>query len=540
MNDDQIIKKFIEWRKDWNRFAYEMLQLRLDKEQRDIIDSLQHNPRTSVVSGTARGKDYVTAAGCICFLYLTPEWDTSGEMIGNTKVAMTAPTDRQVGNIMFPEISRMFNKAKHLPGRLVGYDIRTGNKEWFLTGFKADEHQHEAWSGFHAVNTMFAITEASGVADTVFEAIEGNLQGNSRILLVFNFNRPVGYAADSQRSAKWAKYRLNSLTAPNVIEKKIIYPGQVDYTWVKDRIDLWCIEISKEESKAEENDFEFESKWYRPNDLFRVKVLGVSPKVGEGVLVPPEWIDLANERWRQMQTGIIINARGWTGTPAAIAKMEKPLRLGADVAGMGRDNSMFVHRYGNYVDKFKTLHAAGKAEHMQVAGIIKNALKQETDLTRGTIAQSFIDTIGEGAGVYSRLVELAATKEDEWLKDKCHSVKFSEKAEWHDLPLKDATGQYEFLNMRAYLMWAVRDWLDPQRNNNAALPPSENLKLQLTQTLWKFQSNGKIQIEAKDEIKKRIKMSPDEADALANTFYPVKDIDPNPKKAKSAASFFPR
>ena len=102
------------------------------------------------------------------------------------------------------------------------HKIRTENEEWFLTGFKADEHNHEAWSGFHAVHTMFVVTEATGIGDDTFSAIEGNLQGDSRILLVFNPNTPVGYAARSQKGDRWEKFQLNSLTAPNVKEKRIV------------------------------------------------------------------------------------------------------------------------------------------------------------------------------------------------------------------------------------------------------------------------------------------------------------------------------
>ena len=153
----------------------------------------------SVRSGTARGKDFVAAVIALCFLYLTPRWNEKGELSGNTKVALTAPTDRQVKNIMMPEVSRLFNRAKRrgfaLPGRLTTYDIRTDSEEWFLTGFKADEHNHEAWSGFHAVNTMFIVTEATGVLDDTFAAIEGNLQGNSRMLMVFNPNITTGYVS---------------------------------------------------------------------------------------------------------------------------------------------------------------------------------------------------------------------------------------------------------------------------------------------------------------------------------------------------------
>ena len=210
-------KRFAEWRGDWNKFIADAFGVTLDEEQKAIITAIQNERRVSVSSGTARGKDFVAACAAMCFLYLTPRWNKKGELAKNTKVALTAPTDRQVKNIMMPEISRLYYRAKKrgvfLPGRLTAYDIRTGNSEWFLTGFKADENNHESWSGFHAVNTMFVITEASGIADDTFTAIEGNLQGNSRVLLVFNPNRTVGYAAKSQRQPeRWQTFRLNSLT----------------------------------------------------------------------------------------------------------------------------------------------------------------------------------------------------------------------------------------------------------------------------------------------------------------------------------------
>jgi len=43
-------------------------------------------------------------------------------------------------------------------------------------------------------------------------------------------------------------------------------------------------------------------------------------------------------------------------------------------------------------------------------------------------------------------------------------------------------------------------------------------------------SDGKIKIEPKEEIKKRIKRSPDKADSQANTFWPVEDYDYHKEK----------
>ncbi len=111
--------------KDWNLFAQEMLGVYLDPEQAAVLTSVQNNKRTSVRSGTSRGKDFVAAVAAMCFFYLTPKWNKRGEMVENTKVAMTAPTERQVGDIMFAEIGRLFNRAKSrdmgLPGRLSGF-----------------------------------------------------------------------------------------------------------------------------------------------------------------------------------------------------------------------------------------------------------------------------------------------------------------------------------------------------------------------------------------------------------------------------------
>lgn len=494
---------FKVWRADWNLFIKQVLGVTLDKEQMAIVTAVQHNKRVSVRSGTARGKDFVAACIAVSFLYLTPRWNAKGEMIENTKVALTAPTDRQVKNIMIPEISRLYNRAKRrgfaLPGRLTSSDVRMeDNAEWFLTGFKADEHNHEAWSGFHAVNTMFIVTEATGIKDDTYSAIEGNLQGNSRILLVFNPNTTVGYAARSQKSDRWQRFRLNSLTAPNVVQKKILLPGQVDYEWVEDKVRSWCQPITDQEVKESENDFKFDGQWYRPSDLFRRKVLGEFPRVDESILIPPKWIELAQERWREYHL---------TSHNDAI--------VGLDVAGMGRDCTVRCFRFGDYVGRIDKHNSGGKADHMEVAGGIINELRMHTGYAVS------VDTIGEGAGVYSRIVEVCREDSGRLDESAIVSCKYSEGAKTSGgADLTDVTGQLMFANMRAYLFWAVRDWLDPDKGSNAMLPPGGTLLEEATEIKWSFLSNGRIIIEPKEDIKERLGHSTDEFDALANTFHP--------------------
>lgn len=494
------------WRQDWNKFIREALGATLDREQQAIVESVQSNPRTSVASGTARGKDFVAACCAVSCLFLTPKWKPNprgGEpiLVENTKVALTAPTDRQVKNIMMPEVARLVERAKQrgviLPGNVTTDRIRTGNREWFLTGFKADEQNHEAWSGFHAVHTMFIVTEASGVSDNIFDAIEGNLQGDSRILIVFNPNTPIGYAARSQKGDRWAKFRLNSLTAPNVVEKRIIIPGQVDYPWVIDKIQQWCMPILPEEAQPELDDFQFEGQWYRPEDLFRKKVLGKFPKVGDDTLIPFQWIEEAQERWKQ--------AHGQEPRHSG----ESHRILGVDVAGMGRDATCYAERNGAWCAPFICNNSGGTAKHMEVAGEIMARRRKHPDMYVA------IDTIGEGAGVYSRCKE----QDDSRYIISC---KYSQWGKFDADKMNDITGEYRFVNMRAYLFWCVRDWLNPKNNTGAMLPPDAIFAEEAAEIRWFFRSDGKIQIEPKEDIKKRIGRSTDRFDALANTFYPIR------------------
>ena len=493
--EDKDVDVYLRWRNDWLLFAEEALRVNLDDEQKEILKAVQHNRMVAVAAGTARGKDFVGAVAALCFFYLTPTFNDKGELVGNTKVALTAPNARQIDNIMYPEVTRLFNKAKGLYGRLVGTDIRTDFDEWFLTGFKADDTRQEVWSGFHAVNTMFVVTEASGISENTFAAIEGNLQGNSRLLIIFNPNTTIGYAARAMSSPRFKSFRLDDLNAPNVKHRKILIPGQVDYDWVIDKIQNWCEPIYREDMDETRGDFKWfdkdtgTSSYYRPNDLFRVKVRGMFPEVSEDILIPDQWIQLAQERWRMVKS---------MGLMKSLPKM-----YGVDVAGMGRDASAICERMGDFVLGFDVHQSKGKADHMNIANIVAGKLKGNRNV-------SFIDTIGEGAGVYSRLIELTYGA-------RTYSVKNSESAQG----LSDITGQYEFSNMRAYLAWAVRDWLNPVNETGACLPPDQRLNAECKEIRYLMpEKTGKVQIESKEDIKKRLGKSTDLFDSLAMTFYP--------------------
>ena len=76
-------------------------------------------------------------------------------------------------------------------------------------------------------------------------------------------------------------------------------------------------------------------------------------------------------------------------------------------------------------------------------------------------------------------------------------------------------------NCRSAAWWNLRELLDPSRGATIALPPDDELAGDLTALHKKYMSEGKIQAEAKDDVKKRIGRSTDRGDAVVQAFFTV-------------------
>lgn len=496
---DKNYAEFEKYQQDWNRFARDMLRCKLDKDQRAILDSVQMNRRTIVRSGHARGKDFLTATAALCSLYLEIP----------SKSILTAPSGRQAISIMMSEIGKIWMPADQrlknagyagLGGELLTASIKfEKDKDWYLLAFKASDDDTEVWTGFHSPNVFVGMTEGSGIADSVFEAVEGLLTGNSRQLIVGNPNRRTGTYSQSFRDPAYKVFVLDCMNAPNVVNKKIVYPGQVDWTWVNDHVVKpgWTTEISKEEMMPELFDFEWECadgkvRYYRPSDLFLVKVKGQFPRESEDCLYPDEWIELAIERWKNCK------GKGPIG--------ETPLWV-LDVAGMGTDTTVKGRKVGPVIE---CLEQRAKMDLMHQVGWVKQ------DLDSDKRASCIIDSIGEGAGVYSRLIE-----------QDCNviSAKTSESVRNGDgTELTDLTGERKFVCVRDYCCWALRDALDPRLQKlgggNIALPPDPDLLEDLQHFSYDLRSDGRIKVVEKKQIRKTLKRSPDKADIVILSFYP--------------------
>uniref|UniRef100_A0A6M3KZ93 Putative terminase n=1 Tax=viral metagenome TaxID=1070528 RepID=A0A6M3KZ93_9ZZZZ len=195
-------------------------------------------------------------------------------------------------------------------------------------------------------------------------------------------------------------------------------------------------------------------------------------------MIPSAWVSAAMERWRARE-----------GHP-----IEGDLVMGIDV-GRGGDVSVIAQRRGDTITHIErhserdTMPIVGYAAMIYKAGAIK----------------AVVDVIGIGAGVVDRLRELG------------HDVDaFNAGA---GTSRRDATGQLEFADCRAAAWWNMRELLDPSFGREVALPPDQMLLEELTTPRWKPTSGGRIRVEGKDEIRKKLGRSTDAADAVIQAFW---------------------
>lgn len=174
-----------------------------------------------------------------------------------------------------------------------------------------------------------------------------------------------------------------------------------------------------------------------------------------------------------------------------------PLIIGVDPARFGDDKTAIARRRGRMAYK---IHSYAKLSVVDVANLIKNIIIEENP------AIVNIDSGGLGAGICDILIA-------DGFGDVVRAVNFGEKAQ--DIE--------RFANRRAEMWCRIRDWL--AGDLPVSLTDCEGLSEDLTTPFKNFDKIGRLILEPKDDIKKRIGRSTDVADALALTFaereYPM-------------------
>ena len=173
-----------------------------------------------------------------------------------------------------------------------------------------------------------------------------------------------------------------------------------------------------------------------------------------------------------------------------ILTSSSPLVIGLDVARFGDDSTVFCFRQGRLCLKFLSYE---KLDNVAVANLTTGFIKDYQP------KRIFMDIGGQGAGVFDIL-------KDRGYGEIIRGIYFGEKA----------INEERYFNRRAEMWDSVQSWLMSQPQ--VQLPKDEALFDELTGINKKYDRRGRLQLEEKEEIKKRLGRSPDKADALALTF----------------------
>jgi hypothetical protein len=211
------------------------------------------------------------------------------------------------------------------------------------------------------------------------------------------------------------------------------------------------------------------------SDFVRVRVRGEFPSIGSNQFIGPDLVEAARKR-------------------AVIEQPHEPLVMGVDVARHGDDRTAIVFRRGRDARSIPPIL-------MRVADLMQVAARVAIEARNHRADAIFID-MGMGAGVVDRLRQMG-------LPD-VFGIEFGAAADGTQ-GVDNATGNHA--NKRAQMWDNLRTWLA-----NGAIPDDAELADDLVGPHYGFNGRDQIQLERKQDMKKRGLASPDIADALALTF----------------------
>lgn len=193
-------------------------------------------------------------------------------------------------------------------------------------------------------------------------------------------------------------------------------------------------------------------------------------------VIPTQWIIEAQARWKP------DGYRDYAMTAMAI-----------DPAGGGRDSAEVMYRHGGWFGECISAKGEDTADGSAMAGLVLRHRKDGCPVV--------IDMGGGYGGSIS-------------LRFKDNDIPHLSFNGSNESRAKTRDGQLAFVNKRAEAWWKFREELDPDQEGGSAiaLPPDAELRSDLAAPTWKLTTRG-IQLESKEDIRKRIGRSPGKGDA---------------------------
>ena len=449
--DPVVLKRLRAWKESPLLFVVECIGATPSEQQAKALAEFGKTKRMTIRSGHGCGKTSLAAWLVMWFLSTRPF----------AKVVCTAPTNRQLQDMLWPEVSKWFRQSQVKDEFVHQKDIffhKEHQKEWWARIVSAavkstKEEQAETLAGFHGEHLMMLVDESSGVPDPVFVPLEGAMtQEDNRVLLIGNMTKNNGYFYDTHFhvtfSKAWTKLCWDSRESTNVKS------GYCEYMATKYGVD---------------------------SNVFRIRVMGDPPLEDAMTFIPLAW------------------AEACIGNEISVPE-DEPLYLGVDVARYGDDFSVILPRKGNLIQPWQ------KFDGLNTIVLGGHILQSYQELEAQGLG---IDEIGTGAGVTDWLykqgvpnlfgINTSTSSSD--------TAKYSRLRDelWCRVRDKCMRGQYSFPDI------IVR---------GESYSMGQELADELASSLYEYNVHGGVKVETKQHMKiNRGIASPNIADALCLSEY---------------------
>lgn len=450
-------------------WAKEVVKTDTYSKQREILRAVEMEiPKIAVPSCHSAGKSKTAALVAVRWLSRWPP--------GTARVVTTAPTMTQVRAILWNEINALHSKAVDENGALL-LPGRVNQTEWWIGGYMAGigrkpaDYAPETFSGLHAEHLLVIIDEAGGVPNEIWTGVD-TLATNegSVILAIGNPDDPQSQFKEIVTGAKtpegngWMVIQIPAWETPNlsgepcadIFKKVLITEG-----WVEDK----------------------RKRWGEDSALWAAKIAAEFPDEDSMTII----------RVADVATAL-KGASDFDAEEASRYSRGANIQLGVDIAASETgDHTIIRERVGRKILRRWSIQTE---DPEAISDLIVEAQMQ----SGATLIH--LDATGVGFGFVGDLRR-----------------RLPEVAIMPFIAAAMADDKVQFVNRRAEAHWYTREMLrknlldlsnmeestDPDQKNNTVK--------QLTSVRYKI-VKGRIQVELKDDVRKRIGSSPDDADAL--------------------------
>lgn len=466
---------------DPNKFCRDILKVKLWSKQQQILDDLNHAPHRVLCSAShAVGKSFLSACYVLFTFFCFPDSIT----------ITTAPTQRQVEDVLWrqvrdlnsiaPELFRGTHKAR--------MEI---SKNWYAMGFTPSTG--DALQGLHPKSGTMTIIfdEAVGIPKEIWEACSGLDNDDVRWLCIFNPTKTSCQAYSEWQTNYWSKIRISGLDHPNIAAELAgnppIFPGAIRLT----HFDEFFIKESKiVQGMPQVTDVEWppgSGIYRRPSTIAQSRCLGLFPTTALDTV------------WNSESIEYTLN----TEQPF---DEEGPLELGVDVARGGEDYSVICTRKGKTGLDIQRRNGLATTELGDEIIAVAKYWGTELDVEPTEIPIK-IDVTGMGWGVFDILYELGYNVIE---------------VDFGSSPIE----KDKYPNKRCEIHFSVAD-LGLNKLIDLSRIEQELKDLIRQQALgmeFSYDVKSRRVLESKKITRKRIRMSPDDLDAIALAYYDYADM----------------